>query len=223
MPTRIQLTHPRSHNPPRAPTWASVVRGEGTCAVENSRPLQQPAVTVADFSALYDKCSASGLKARMVFSHAAGRQMLSIMCTFPALAEIADVAGKRRRHHRRRRRRGRAATAAPGLPDRAATSTAATTAGPTPYQSPDSAPPPLKKLRKRRNEVELLRDCDDNSEIFISPTHTRFSTPSSPPISNLRAFASSTTNAVFRFTTDIRSTTARNARFADYPTCAAAP
>ncbi len=44
-----------------------------------------------------------------------------------------------------------------------------------------------------------------------------------PAISNLRAFASSTNDAVLRFATDIWSTTARNAKFADYPTRVAAP
>jgi hypothetical protein len=165
-PARIQLSHPRSYNPPRAHTWASVVRGEGMCPVENPHPLQQPAVTAADFSALYDRSSASGLKPRVVFSHAAGHQMLSIICTFPAPAEITAAAGTRRRRHRRRRRCGRAATAAPGVPDWAASPTAAPTAGPRPHQatlgqSPENAPPALKKLRKRRNEAELLWDCDD--------------------------------------------------------------
>jgi hypothetical protein len=65
-PARIQLTHPRSYNPPCTPTWASVVRGEGTCAVQNPCPLQQPAITAADFSVLYDRCSASGLKATLL-------------------------------------------------------------------------------------------------------------------------------------------------------------
>jgi hypothetical protein len=79
-------THPRSYNPPRAPMWASVVRGEGSCVVENTCLQQQPAVTTADFTALYDRCLASGLKARVVFSYVDGHQTLSISCTFPAPA-----------------------------------------------------------------------------------------------------------------------------------------
>jgi hypothetical protein len=81
-----QLTHPRSYNSPGAPTWASVARGEGACAVKNIRPLQQPAVSAEDFTALYERCLASGLKARVVFSHAAGCQTISVSCTFPVPA-----------------------------------------------------------------------------------------------------------------------------------------
>ncbi len=80
---------------------------------KNIRPLQQPAVTAADATALCDRCLASSLKAPVVFSPAAGRQTLSLSCTSPAPAESAAAAGKRRRHHHCRRRRGRAATAAP--------------------------------------------------------------------------------------------------------------
>jgi hypothetical protein len=186
MPANNQLTHTRSYNPPRAPTWASMVRGEGLCVVENTRPLQQPAVTAADFTALYDRCSASGLKARVVFSHTAGHQTLTLSCTFPAPAEFTAAAGKRHRRHCRRQRRGRAATAAPGDPDQATSPTAAPTDGPMPQQailvqSPESPPPPLKKLRKRRNEVELLRDCNENNKMSISPPPIRCSTSSPPP------------------------------------------
>jgi hypothetical protein len=94
VPAGSQLTHLRPYNSPGAPTWASVVRGEGSRTVKTTRPLQQPAVIAADFMALYDQCLASGLKARVVFSHAAGCQTLTVSCIFPAPAETAAAAGK---------------------------------------------------------------------------------------------------------------------------------
>ncbi len=153
-----------------------MVRGEGARAVEHTRPPQL-AVIAAEFSALYDRCLASGLKARVVFSHAAGRQMLSVSCSFPVPAETTVAAGRRRRRHRRRRRRGRAATAAPVAPAQATPasppiavpSVVSTPQLETPMQSPETAPPPVKKPRKRRNEAELLRDCGESNEILLSP------------------------------------------------------
>jgi hypothetical protein len=46
---------------------------------------------------------------------------------------------------------------------------------------PKTAPPPVKKPRKRRNEVELLRDCGESNEILLSPPPSRGS-PLSPPL-----------------------------------------
>jgi hypothetical protein len=187
-----ELTHTRPNNLPCTPTLASVVRGEGSRLVKTTPPLQQPAVIAADFTTLYDRCLASGLKARDVFSHAAGRQTLTVSCIFPAPAETTAAAGKRRRHHRRRRRRGRAATAALDVPARATSPTAAPPAASTPQPEmptllPEIAPPPMKKPRKWRNEVELLRDCDESSEIFLSPPPSRGSLHSPPPSSTLQS------------------------------------
>jgi hypothetical protein len=203
VPAGDQLTHPRPYNSPCAPTWASVVRGEGSRTVKSTRPPQQPAVIAADFTALYDRCLASGFKARVVFSYAAGRQTLSVSCIYPAPAETAAAAGKRCRRHRRRRRRGRVAAATPVVPARTTPSTAVIadasmphpatpalppeialppthSARPTPSpESPDNAPPPVKKPRKRRNEIELLRECRESNEIFLSPPPGRES-PYSP-------------------------------------------
>ncbi len=124
VPAGCQLTHPRPYSSPRAPTWASVVRGEGARAVKTTSPSQQPAVIAADFTTLYDRCLASGLKARVVFSHAAGRQTLTVSCSFPAPAETSVATGRCRRRHRRRRRRSKAATDKPDAPARATPSTA---------------------------------------------------------------------------------------------------
>ncbi len=60
-----------------------MVRGDGACALKSSSPAQQPAVIAAEFTALYDRCLGSGLKACVVFNHAAGRQMLTVSCSFP--------------------------------------------------------------------------------------------------------------------------------------------
>ncbi len=102
VPAGWLLTYPHPYNSPGAPPppWASVARGEGLRAVKSTRQKQQPAAIAADFTALYDWCLASGLKARVVFSHAAGRQTLTISCNFPAPAETTAAAGKRRCRHR---------------------------------------------------------------------------------------------------------------------------
>jgi hypothetical protein len=137
-PAGRQLIHPRPPNSPDFPTWASVARGEGARAVKHCRPVsgQQPAVIAADFMALYDRCLASGLKSRLVFSYAAGHQILTVSCNFPAPAVTTTAAGKRRRRrrHRRCRRHGRAATPAPNVLSRATTPLATIPAAPSPAQ-----------------------------------------------------------------------------------------
>ncbi len=151
--------------------------GVSTC------PRQQPAVpavTAADFTALYDHCIASGLKARLVFSAVAGGQSFTVSCHVPVPASTTAVAGKRRRRHRRRQKRGRAATSAPDGPARVCPPSVADTAAPSPPPtqapspppSPEITSPPVKKTRKRRNEIELLRDCDDydgDDKLLLSP------------------------------------------------------
>jgi hypothetical protein len=46
-----------------------------------------PAVTAAKFSALFDRCMVSGLKARWDISHAAGCQVINVSCSLPVTAE----------------------------------------------------------------------------------------------------------------------------------------
>jgi hypothetical protein len=153
-PVGGQLTHPCPPNSPDSPTWGSVARGEGARAVKHSCPGQQPAVIAAEFTALFDRCLASGLKARLVFSHAAGHQVLTVSCNFPVPAANTATAGKRRCCHRRPRRRGRTANVAPDAPARVTTPPIATPAAPSPtlgphLLSPETAPPPAKRTRKR--------------------------------------------------------------------------
>ncbi len=154
--------------------------------MKSSSPAQQPAIIAAEFTALYDRCLASSLKAHVVFNHTAGCQMLTVSCSFPVPAETSTTAGRRPRRHRRRRRRGRAATSAPAAPAWATPATAplpvvSTLLLTTPVQSPETAPPPVKKPRKRKNEVELLRDCREDSEILLFPPPSRGSLTSLPP------------------------------------------
>jgi hypothetical protein len=67
-----------------------VVRGGECASVETPAcPTPQPAVSSADFSALYERCMANGLKARVVFSHAAGLQVVTITCSLPTTPTIA--------------------------------------------------------------------------------------------------------------------------------------
>jgi hypothetical protein len=42
--------------------------------------------------------------------------------------------------------------------------------------SPETAPPPAKRTRKRRNEVELLWDWDESSELIPPPSLRRHPT-----------------------------------------------
>jgi hypothetical protein len=125
-----------------------------------------PAVTAANFMTLYYHCFASGLQARLVFSAVARGQTFNVSCHVPVPASTTAVAGKPRRHHRRRRKRGGATTSAPESPARVRPLSLANTAAPSPPPtqalspppSPEIASPPAKKTRKRRNELELLRD-----------------------------------------------------------------
>jgi hypothetical protein len=148
-------------------TWADVVRGEArreTPACTGS----QPSVTAADFSALYQGCMASGLKARVTISHVVGCLVFAITCTLPVPAVIDSTAGRRCRCRRRRQRRGRAATAADvelPQPSPPVASTGGNSSQPAPSLPPPAPPPislpeirspPAKRTRRRRNEVELL-------------------------------------------------------------------
>jgi hypothetical protein len=76
--------------------WASVVRGGARASVEG--PIRQtPAVSTADFTALYEHCLASGLKARVVFSHITGLQIATVSCSLPTTV-INDATAVNRRH-----------------------------------------------------------------------------------------------------------------------------
>jgi hypothetical protein len=203
---RPQQANPSPPPTSRAsPTWAGVVRGGvGTSLGEPavSRPL--PPVCAADFSALYDRCMQSGLKARVSFNHAAGLQTVTLTCILPDPSTPAATTVKRRRHCRRRTRRDRAAaiTAAcdnqsrpqPSSPGTAAPScenAQAKTPSPLP---PEVAPPPAKRVRKRHNEAELLRESEDESELLLSPLSTQAAPvtppPCTPPSSAPPAFSS---------------------------------
>ncbi len=93
---QLTNTSPRPTTSLSSPTWPSVVRGEareGTPACPRSQPA---IVTAADFSALYQRCVASGLKASVNISHVAGCQVLTVLCTIPAPAMTETAAGRRR-------------------------------------------------------------------------------------------------------------------------------
>jgi hypothetical protein len=186
--------------------WASVVRG-GMCASveEPTCPTAQPAVSTADFSALYERCLASGFKARLMFSHAAGLQVFTVSCRLPTTTSPAATAWKRRR--RRRRQRGHAATTISANTDRSPTTAIAATDTPAaesastpilaslsptppspqqpvpPLLSPEIHTPPAKRSkRRRRNEVELQCRLEREGELLLSPLScTALPLPSSPP------------------------------------------
>jgi hypothetical protein len=67
------------------PAGASVVRGGlATCVGEPACPRPPPSVSAADFSALYERCMESGLKARVAFNYVAGLQTVTVTCILPA-------------------------------------------------------------------------------------------------------------------------------------------
>jgi hypothetical protein len=154
-PAGCQLSTPSSPHPHTSlgpPMWASVASGEA-CARMEKNTCPGSVVTAAEFAALYERCMVSGLKARLVISHAAGCQAITVSCSLPVPAETAAAAG--RRCHHRRRRRGRTATAAreprahPSSPVIVAPAggNASSLAIPPPPSSPEIQPPPAKKTR----------------------------------------------------------------------------
>jgi hypothetical protein len=169
--------------------WASVVRGAvATRVKEPACPRPPPYVSAADFSALYERWMESGLKARLTFNHAAGQQTVTITCTLPAFTPSAATARKRRH---RRTRRGRAATAACDNQSHPQPSSPVTadptcenalplyTATPPPPSPPEVESPLAKRVRRRRNEVELLRGPEEESEFLLSPLSS-LATPAMP-------------------------------------------
>jgi hypothetical protein len=102
--SQLAHTSSRPSTSPGSPTWASMVRGEAREGLPTCPGSQPAIVTAADFSVLYQRCVASGLKARVNISHIAGCQVLTVLCTIPAPAMTETAAGRRRRHRRRRRR-----------------------------------------------------------------------------------------------------------------------
>ncbi len=81
-------------------------------------PTPQPASFTADFSALYERCLASGHEARLVFRHAADLQVVTVACSLPTTTTIAATVNKRRRCHRRSQWSRRAATTVGASMDR---------------------------------------------------------------------------------------------------------
>jgi hypothetical protein len=177
-PAGCQLTHPSPHpsTSPGSPTWASMVRGDmGARGDESTCPRQPPAITAADFTVQYERCVATGLKACVVISHAAGCQVITISCNLPAPAKTSTAAGRRRRH---RQRHSRAACAAGGAPAQETYPVVADLVSgiiflPTctllPPSRPDITSPPAKKSRRRCNEVEILQDSEGGSKLLLSP------------------------------------------------------
>jgi hypothetical protein len=154
---------------------------------------------------LYGHCLASGLKTRMIFSHAAGTQVTTMTCSLPmpSTTAVATAARRRRRpHHGRRRGRAtRTEGASPALqPSSIISAQTSATPGPavaTPDRgkacsspprplatssSPDVMSPPAKKTKKQRNELELLRSDVNTNELLLSPLRCTASPPPSSPL-----------------------------------------
>ncbi len=199
-PAGCQLSNVSSHPPtslvsPTA-TWASMVRG----SVEEPACFKpQPAVSTDYFSALYEQCLVSGLKACVVFSHAAGTQVITVTCSLPTTFATASTVVRRCRRRRRRQRRRHAATSAGdstyGSPSTyvAASAIAAPAGrdGPMP-SSPEVTTPPAGRTLRRRNEVELLRDVDGEGDLLLSSLSCTTSPPPLSPSSPPRSQASFT-------------------------------
>jgi hypothetical protein len=149
----------------------------------------QPAVSIADFSALYERCVASGLKARVVFGHVAGIQTITVTCNLPASSAAATTGARRRRRQRRRRVATTMGACTEGnSTDIVASATAATAGGnaPTP-PSPEAVSPPPKRIWRQRNEVELLRGAEGEDDLLLSPLSCTSPPPPLPSPSPFRA------------------------------------
>ncbi len=144
-------------------------------------PTPSPAVSTAEFSALYERCLTNGLKARFVLSYAAGLQVITVSCSLPTVITTATTI-KKRRHRRRRRRCVRAATTAGASTDSPSSTDAAATTAPAIAACAASAGEliltpslleantlPAKRKRKLRNKVELLQELEEEGELLLSP------------------------------------------------------
>jgi hypothetical protein len=199
-----QLHTPPPCTPSRAaPTWADIARGG------NNNPTHQeaPSASPADAITLYKQYVSMGLQARFSLKYNAGYEEIHLFCRFPkpSVARHQHPARHRQRRRNHHCNRGKPATcstsaqteplictpparlqrhASPSHLDRAASSTA-----PPPAKFPcPSVPPPAKKTRKRRCELELLRanEVDSNLPLTITPPtlqlipRMRLLLPSSP-------------------------------------------
>jgi hypothetical protein len=147
-----------------APTWADIARG-ATCTQREA-----PSITPADIIAIYQRCAAAGVQTRFSVKNLAGFEEVCLTCRFidtaTPCAHPAHPA--RRRLRQRRRHRGKPASSS------TSTQTEPIIATPTsrphrptsptspPRTTSPTAPPPAKKTRKRRCELELLRDHVDD-------------------------------------------------------------
>jgi hypothetical protein len=171
------------HMPPPAPP--RVLRLPGQTSLEGGTttpPTEAPTASPADAITLYKQFVSMGLQARFSLKYNAGYEEIHLFCRFPepSVARHQHPAPHRHRRRNYHRNRGKLAThstsaetepfvctpppclqrrESPSPLDRAASSTA-----PLPAKSPSpSAPPPAKKTRKRRCELEPLRANKDDS------------------------------------------------------------
>ncbi len=130
----------------------------------------QPSVTAADFSALYQRCMASGLKACVTISYVVGCQIFTVTCTLPVPAVIDTTAGRCRR---RWRRCGRAATAADVKPAQFSPPVAPTQGNSS--QPAPSPPPPDRYLfpHRRFNHRRRKEPENDVTRLNCSQTSRR--------------------------------------------------
>jgi hypothetical protein len=190
-PAWCQSPHFSPSSPPShaAPSWTSVVRGDTQSRVEErASPIRPPAVSTADFTSLYERCVAGGLKACMILSYISGRQLVNLSCSLPTYSKMPIVPAEGRSRHRRWRRCGPNANTAvdkdnapaggnePPPPPPRLTSLPPVPPPPTP--TPATPPsPPAKRKRKRRNELELLREWGRRTNFFSRPCPARLRHP----------------------------------------------
>jgi hypothetical protein len=132
----LPINRPTS-NP--APSWASVVR-DGACA-------NLSAVSRQDFLALYERCSDSGLRTRLILRHQAGGHEITISCRLSASPSDANT-----HSDSRRRRRQRAPAAAAPNPAPPTTTSAPSQPPSTPHETLPLQKPP----RRRQSGLEKL-------------------------------------------------------------------
>ncbi len=168
------------------PTWAEIAR------VGNSTDQEAPATSPADAITLYKRYIAMGFQVRFLTKSNGGYEDITLFCRFPVSSVASNKPSQpphsRRRQHRRNcpRNRGKPATCTTSAQTKPLASTSPSrllcTASPPPLgqTSSPTAPPPEKKTRKRRCELELLRD-DDNDHDQTMPISPPSSHPTPPP------------------------------------------
>jgi hypothetical protein len=182
-----QLHMPPHSTPSRTvPTWADIARG-------GISTHQATATSPADAIALCKRYVTMGFQARFLIKSNAGHEDIILFCRFPASLVASHIPTQPTRSRRNRPLNcGKPTTCSPSVQTEPSACTSPShphrTASPPPLTQAASptAPPPAKKMRKCRCELELLKDDDNehHQSVPISPPAPYPTSPSGSPSSS---------------------------------------